>query len=207
MTVPVLLRTRGKLPKGFVETARSVTPAEVTLTGSRSDLADLEFVQTVPLRLDELRDDFEGQVSLDLAALHLRGDGPRAVQVAFGVDEATAEHEFAGIQVAGGEAWAGHDVAPASAIVRLAGPVPVLDELRRRGLTVALTGDPADLAWGDEGEAVVAYAPGAAADGSPPAVRVVIDHPRAGDVELRSVEPLTYRVQWPEPAPEEPEGP
>jgi len=203
VTVPVLLRTRGKLPAGFVETARSVSPSEVTLTGSRTELKHLEFVQTVPLRLDDLEAAFSGAVSLDLAALHLSPGSPRAVQVEFGVQEASSEHEFAGIQVALGAGWEGYDVAPASCVVRLAGPVPVLDEMRRRGLTVMLDGDPAALVFPLEGEARVAYSPKDAS--TQPAVRVVMDHPRAAELQLRSVEPLTFTVR--RPAPVVPEAP
>lgn len=212
VTVPVLLRTRGKLPPGFVETSREVAPKEVTLTGSRTDLKNLEFVQTVPLRLDDLKADFSGSVSLDLAALHLGPGSPRSAQVKFGVQEASAEHEFAGIQVALGERWVGYDVAPASCVVRLSGPVPVLDELRKRGLTVRLDGDVSALVFPEGGGAArVAYAPADATER--PAVRVVMDHPRAGEIELRSVEPLTFTVRAPpepEPArapPEAPEAP
>ncbi len=196
VTLPVLLRSRGKLPPGFVETGRSVLPSEVTLSGSRTDLRDLEFVQTVPLRLDDLKENFSGSMSLDLTALHLVPNSPRGVQVDFEVEEASAEHEFAGIQVALGEGWAGYDVAPASCVVRLVGPVPVLAELRRRGLTVVLDGDVTALVFPALGDARVAYSPGSG--GELPAVRVLMDHPRADEIELRSVEPLTFTVTRPQ---------
>jgi hypothetical protein len=198
VTLPVLLRTRGKLPPGFVETRRSVLPLEVTLTGSMTDLKDLEFVQTVPLRLDDLKENFSGTVSLDLAALHLVTNSARGIQVNFDVEEARSEHEFAGIQVALGEEWAGYDIAPASCVVRLVGPVPVLDELRRRGLTVRLDGNVNALVFPENGDARVAYSPGNS--GELPAVRVLMDHPRAREIELRSVEPLTFIVTRPPPA-------
>ena len=66
-----------------------------------------------------------------------------------------------------------------------------------------LDGDVTTLVFPDSGEARVAYSPTESEDR--PAVRVVMDHPRAAEIELRSVEPLTFTVRPPPPprAPEE----
>lgn len=205
VTVPVLLRTRAALPTGFVETSREVLPVEVTLTGSKRDLSTLEFVQTVPLRLDNLKADFEGTVSLDLGQLHLIGESPRGVLVTFGVAEAQAEQEFSTLTLQTSEAWAGYDVTPTSCLVRLQGPVPVLEALRRGGLSVKLVGQPGLLVFPEAGEAIVVSSQSADPAG-PPAVRVVVDHPRAAEIDVVSVRPELFKVR-PPPAPPEPEQP
>jgi len=204
VTVPVLLRTRGTLPTGFVEVSRGVLPASATLTGSKRDLQSLEFVQTVPLRLDNLKAPFEGTVSLDLGQLHVLADAPRSVQVTFAVEEAQAEQEFSALSLETSEAWDGYDVTPTSCLVRLKGPVPVLEDLRRGGRAVRLGGTPDQLVFPPESAAVVIWSP-SADDGAPPAVRVVIDHPRAAEVELVSVRPEIFKVKAP-PEPPTPES-
>ncbi len=204
-TVPVLLRTVGRLPTGFVETKRELTPSEIVLVGSRTELARVEFVETVPLRLDALTDGFEGSLALDLAALHLLPESPRGVAVSFGVKEAMAEREFAEIPISLSSELEGMEIAPSACVLGLYGPVPVLEELARSGLAIEASGDPAALYFPDEGPATISYSAGPAAEGAPPAVRVRIDHPRASEVELRSVEPLGFRLTRP-PPPEPPPG-
>ena len=206
-TVPVLLRTLGRLPKGFVETKREVSPSEITLEGSRTELARVEFIETVPLRLDALTDGFEGSLGLDLASLHLLPESPRGVFVSFGVKEATAEREFPGIPISLGSGLAGMDIAPSSCVLRLAGPVPVLEDLAESGLGIQADGDPAALFFPEEGPATISYSAGPAGEAAAPAVRVRIDHARAAEIELRSVEPLGFRLTRIAPPPPPPEAP
>jgi hypothetical protein len=209
-SVPVLLRTVGRLPTGFVETKREVLPSEITLVGSRSELARVEFIETVPLRLDSLEEGFEGSLALDLASLHLLPESPRGVIVNFGVKEATSEREFAGLPITLGPGLAGMDIAPSSCVLRLEGPVPVLEDLAATGLSVEANGDPGSIFFPEEGPATISYSAEPPSEVASPAVRVVIDHPRKDEIELRSVEPLGFRLtriappEPPTPAPTPP---
>ena len=104
----------------------------------------------------------------------------------------------------------GMDIAPSNCVVRLEGPVPVLEDLSRSGLAIEADGDPAALFFPEEGPATISYSAGPVAEGGPPAVRVRIDHVRADEIELRSVEPLGFRltrIAPPEPPPEETPSP
>ena len=198
-SLPVLLRTVGRLPTGFVETKREVSPSEITLIGSKTELARVELVETLPLRLDSLEDGFEGSLGLDLAALHLLPESPRGVFVGFGVKEATAEREFPGIPITLGAGLAGMDIAPSSCVLRLEGPVPVLEDLAASGLGIEADGDPTALFFPEEGPASISYSAEPGGEGAGVAVRVRIDHPRAAEIQLRSVEPLGFRVTRIEP--------
>lgn len=210
-TVPVQLRTSGHLPTGFVEKGLEILPTEVKLVGSRSDLAGIEVVETMPLRLDRLTRDHDGTVALDVARLHLLPESPAQVRVRVSVEEASATREYAGIAVIPGAGLEGLEVVPSTCVITLEGPVPVLEALAGEGLRARADGDPGLLAFPDMGPALIRYTAEPLDAGAAPAVRVTIDHSRAAEVQLRSVDPLTFKVGrpgamgTPAPAPREPE--
>lgn len=199
-TLPVLLRTRGKLPSGFVEAARTLDPAEVTLIGAASELVDLEFVQTLPIRLESRSTSFEGDLGLDVGDLHLVAESPRVVRATLEVAEAMAEREYGVVPIA--VSISDLRVEPPACVVRLGGPVPVLDALRGGALRGDLAGDRGALKL-EDGQGSVGWVADDASDR--PALRIRIDHPRADELELLDVEPDTFTVFHVEPA--EPEGP
>ncbi len=209
--IPVRVQTRGRLPTGFVETSRQSSPANVTLTGSRRDLMDVEFIQTLPIDLDDVRGDFDEAADLDLGHLQLLPESPRSVQARLRVSEAHAEREFPGITIQVAEKFGDLSVTPSMAVLRLHGPVPVLESLGSDRVSVRLDGDVGQLVFPTEGPVLVGYSPSAVIAGARPAVRITIDHPRANEVELRGVEPLSFRVfrvesasiPSPPPAPEQ----
>jgi YbbR domain-containing protein len=202
-TVPVLLRTRGSLPAGFVETGRAVDPEEITLTGARSELLDLDVLQTVPLRLGKLRESYAGPLALDLSELHLTDDNPTSVHVDLGVEEAVAEREFGAVPVQLAEALQLQEavVSPGQSLVRLRGPVPVLETLsRERGVLAVVDGDVSALVW-TEDAAVVAFASDAGGPEAAPGVRVRIGHERASELEVLGIEPGSFELTRPPPEP------
>jgi len=198
--IPVRVQTRGRLPTGFVETSRQSSPANVTLTGSRRDLMSLDFIQTLPIDLDDVRGDFDEAADLDLGQLQLLPTSPRSVQARLRVSEAHAEREFPGIAIQVAEQFGDLNVTPSTAVLRLHGPVPVLESLGSERVAVHLDGDAAQLIFPDEGPVLVGYSPSAVIAGARPAVRISIDHPRANEIELRGVEPLSFRVSRKEAA-------
>ncbi len=207
-TLPVLLRTHGTLPPGFVETGREVVPGEVEMVGSKTELMDLEFVQTLPLRLGNSRSSYDGELGLDVASLHLTPEAPRNVRAQLGVEEAMAEQEMRSVPLRPGPGMEGLELAPETLRIRLHGPVPVLEELAISGLHAELQGDRTVLVLDEDGEGAVAYSPTPGGPDSPPAVRLVMQHERAAEVEVRSVDPLAYTVtRIAPPEPEQPDQP
>ena len=206
-TLPVLLRTRGKLPSGFVEASRGLEPPELTLIGAASELVDLEFVQTLPLRLGSRSTSFTGDLGLDVGDLHLVAESPRVVRATLEVAEAMAEREYGVVPIT--VSIDDLRVEPQACMIRLGGPVPVLEALRDGALRGEIVGDRARLKLTDGEDSVGWVAePG---PGKTPALHIRIDHPRAAELTLLSVEPDRFsviHVEPPEPEPEpEPPGP
>lgn len=208
-SVAVQLRVRGDLPTGFVETSRTVIPAEVTLAGARSELAELTSVPTTPLRLRDHAQGFDGDLALDTTGLHLLPDSATSVGVKLVVEEVMAEREFGAVPVsfsAGLAAVPGLSFEPEAVLLTLSGPVPVLDLLRGENLSVEM-GGPADalpavgetspIAWsaGDRGEETIRLV-------------VRIDHPRANRLTVLALAPrnITLGNAGPPQEEETPEG-
>ena len=207
-TLPVLLRTHGTLPPGFVETGREIVPGEVEMVGSKTELMDLEFVQTLPLRLNNSRGSYDGDLALDVSSLHLTPESPRNVRARLGVEEAMAEQEMRSVPLRPSEAMGEVVIEPRTLRVRLHGPIPVLEELALSGLRAELQGDPATLVLDEGGQGAVAFSSSPGGTDSTPAVRLIIQHERASEVEVRSVEPMAYTVTrtappTPQPSPAE----
>ncbi|MCO4768789.1 MAG: hypothetical protein KDA24_02080 [Deltaproteobacteria bacterium] len=188
--VPVQIRVRGSLPAGFVETERSVVPAEVALAGAKSELAELTSIQTTPLRLDRYAQGFDGDLALDTTGLHLLPESASSVSVKLVVEEVMAEREYGAVRVSlsrGLSARLGLLLEPTAALVTLKGPVPVLDLLRTENLTLELGGPVGKLpAVGEESS--VGWAPGARAEGEL-GLTLRIDHPRGERIEVVAVSP------------------
>ena len=189
-TVPVQLRVRGDLPAGFVETSRSVQPAEVVLAGSRRELAELTSIPTRPLRLDQYTQGYDGELALDTTGLHLLPESAANVRVKVVVEEVIAEREYGAVPVAlsrGLAARLGLSLEPAAVLVTLRGPVPVLDSLRSENLGLEVGGPSAVLPGVGQGVSV-GWAPGARSEDEL-GVTVRIDHPRTERLEVVEVEP------------------
>jgi hypothetical protein len=200
-TLPVLMRTRGKLPAGFVEASRSLDPPEVTLIGAASELADLEFVQTLPIALGSRETSFQGELGLDVGDLHLTVDSPRVVSATLEVAEAVAERELGVVPLTVALPYLRAE--PQACLVRLSGPVPILDALREGALQAEMVGDPTRLKLSSEGEGSVPWSQ-KADEASRPGVRIRIDHPRGAELTVLGVEPPNFAVFRVEPPPESP---
>lgn len=199
-TVAVQLRVRGDLPAGFVETSRSVVPAEVVLAGARSELKDLASISTTPLRLKNHPQGFDGDLALDTTGLHLLPDSATSVGVRLVVEEVFADREFGVVPVGfakGLSARAGLVLEPTAALITLRGPVPVLDRLRSENLRLEVGGPAGSLPVALE-EVSLRWRPGPRPEGDLGVV-VRIDHPRAERIEVVSVAPqdITLRNEGP----------
>jgi hypothetical protein len=205
-TVPVQLRTRGELPPGFVETGRELLPNEVVLSGAHLDLAELDMVRTVPLDLRKASAGVDAEIALDLTGLHLLPESADSVRLRMQVEEVIAEREYGDVALRfAGELEGRTDLAltPASAVVHLEGPVPLLDALRGDALLLELSGpaeslpeagaEPAEVPWVEGGEDL--------------GVRLRIDHPRSDRLKILKLAPNRFGVAVipPEPEPEPPE--
>lgn len=192
-TLPVELVTRGELPIGWREQRRSVRPDSVTVIGARKELATLEALRTRPLNLADRRGTWKGRLPLDLAGLHLGAGGPTEVEVELELTELSGRRSVELTL----SAPSLPPLEPPRVTVELSGPVPVLESLASAGLSWT----PIDAA----GEVPDRWALVRPEDEEPgvPALRLAVDHPRAGEVRIRSIEPLWARFRAPDP-PEEP---
>ena len=205
-SVPVQLRTRGELPAGFVETDREILPQEVTLVGARSDLAELELIRTAPVDLAKASTGLDTEVPLDVSGLHLLPESPTSVRLRMRVEEVIAAREYGDVRVRWTGELAGRGdltLNPAGAVLRIEGPVPLLDTLHSDALALELSGpvaslpepgaDPVTLSWLETAEGDLG-------------VRAVIDHPRADRLTILSVAPARFALSVKEPPPEPPDG-
>lgn len=203
-TVPVQLRVRGELPAGFIETERSVEPSEVVLVGARSQLSELSMIPTTPLRLGNRTKGFDGELTLDTTGLRLLPESAQSVSVRLVVEEVIADREFGAVTAGLSTALAarpGLVLTPKAAVVRLRGPVPVLDRLRSESLSLEV-GGPIEALPADGEAAPVAWSAGARPEGTL-GVALRIDHPRAERLEVLEVGPTEFLLRN-DGAPEEP---
>ena len=195
VTVPVKIRRRGKLGQGLKEVRSRVNPEKITLVGSRKDLANVEMVETIALRMADL--DASGYLDplpLDLTGLHLLPESPTEVRVSVEVELELEERQFDNLDVTLGEGMQSFRLSPARCRVKVQGPPSLVEELGVRDLRAVLSGDPTglDFSTSERFPVMVRSKPGGGDD--LPAVRVFIDHPRADELEL-VVEPQSFIVE------------
>ena len=203
-TFPVQLRTRGELPTGFVQTEVSLGPDRVRIVGARSELAELEQIRTLPFNLNGRKEDFDGEIGLDLSRLHVLPETARAVNLTYKLQEAVAPRSFGEVAIEVDESLAGVLIEPGSCAVRVEGPVPVLDAVSRRGLEVRLVGSLSPDAWDESGAQWVTWSTEAPQSGA--ALHVQVVHPRASEVKVLGVDPGRFKITAPPPAPPPEEG-
>ena len=194
-TVPVQIRTRGTLPAGFVETGREVLPREVTLVGARADLSNLESVRTRPVDLAKAAAGVDADIGLDVSGLHLLAESPTSVRLRMQVEEVIAEREFGDVRLRlGGELADRTDLVltPESGLVRLEGPVPLLDALHSKTLRLEIGGPAAALPEPGADAVQVPRTEDSEAEGL--AVRLNVEHPRSDRLRVVSVTPDTFAV-------------
>ena len=194
VTVPVRIRRRGALRDGFRELRSRVNPEEVRLVGSKTDLAKLDFVETVALRMGELDESgYLDALALDLGGLHLLPESPVEVRVSIEVERELQERQFDGLEIAVDNGFSGLRVNPSRCSVRIQGPPDLVSSLSVRDLRASLSGNPALLELAAGGRAPVMALLGKGT-GETPAVRVWLEHPRADELRL-SVEPQSFVVR------------
>ena len=194
VTVPVQIRRRGELRQGFREVRSRVNPDKVTLIGSRKDLANVELVETVALRMGELDEDgYLDALPLELAGLHLLPESPREVRVSVEVELKLEERQFDNIEIALSTAMEAFRVSPSRVRVKVQGPPQLVEELGVRNIVAGLSGLPERLDFSTGDRAPVMALVENDDDADVPAVRVRVDHPRAADLRV-VVEPLSFVV-------------
>lgn len=195
ITVPVRIRKVGELPQGLTEVGSRVKPEEVTLVGSRKDLANVDHVDTVALRMSEMDDSgYLGGLELDLEALHLLPESTREVTVTIEVKLKLEELKFDKIPVEVDPKMEGMTVSPARCRIRVKGPSEVVEKLSPSDLRAAFQGSP-DLLDFSTADRVPVMAVKATGTGSEqPAVYLYVDHPRAAELSLEA-EPQSFVVE------------
>jgi diadenylate cyclase len=155
--VGVRVATEGELPAGYRLSGLSVTPSEVTLIGSRDQLAQLEAaVSTFPVNVSGAVDDLRIQAALALPlgieALNSIGEPVRSVLVHLEVEPRLGDGVWQRTVEIQGDQAGSFIISPGQVDVFLNGPIPTLDEIdaNPRLLQVVLdAADLADLAPGD----------------------------------------------------------
>jgi len=197
VTVPVRIRRRGKLRQGFREVRSRVNPEEVTLIGSRKDLAHIEVVDTVALRMGELdQNGYLDPLALDLGGLHLLPESPLEVRVSIEVELKLEERQFDNIEIGVAAGLEGYRLTPQRCRIKVQGPPQLVEQLSARDVRAVLSGRPDrfDFSTGDRAPVMALLETGTEIE--VPAVRVVVDHPRASELRL-VVEPQSFVVERP----------
>ena len=195
VTLPVRLRRAGALAPGLREGTSRVNPERVTLVGSRRELSRLEYVETAPLRLNELNETgYLDELALELGGLHLLPESPREVSVVVEVEkDVDGERRIKGLPIRTSTQMAGFELVPVRYAARLRGPPEVLREIGEADLKGEFGGNSArlDIVTGER--ATVSVLTGGVGDPDRPAVRVTLNHPRSSEVRI-DVEPAEFRV-------------
>jgi len=195
VTVPVRIRRRGKLREGFREVRSRVNPEEVTLVGSRRDLAQVEIVDTVALRMGDLdQSGYLDPLALDLGTLHLLPESPLEVRVSIEVELKLEERQFDNVEIGLGTAMVGYRLVPQRFRVKVQGPPQLVEELSVGDVSALLSGhsDRLDFSAGDRAPVMALIGEGT--EPEVPAVRVKINHPRSAELRL-VVEPQSFVVE------------
>ena len=145
----------------------------------------------------------DAEIPLDLSGLHLLPESPDSVRLRMQVEEVIAEREYGDVPLRfGGELAGRRDLAltPASAVVHLEGPVPLLDALRGEALVLELSGPVASLPEVGAAPTEVPWVEG----GEDLGVRLRIDHPRSDRLKVLKLAPNRFGVAIipPKPKPE-----
>jgi hypothetical protein len=195
VTVPVRIRRRGKLREGFREVRSRVNPEEVTLVGSRRDLAQIEIVDTVALRMGELdQTGYLDPLALDLGSLHLLPESPLEVRVSIEVELKLEERQFDNVEIALATGMEAYRLVPQRCRVKVQGPPQLVEELSVRNVSALLSGRPDRLDFSAGDRAPVMALIGEGTEPGVPAVRVKINHPRSAELRL-VVEPQSFVVE------------
>jgi len=195
VTVPVRIRRRGQLREGFREVRSRVNPEKVTLVGSRRDLAQVEVIDTVALRMSDLDESgYLDPLPLDLSDLHLLPESPLEVGVSIEVELKIEERQFDNLEIQIGKGMVAHRLVPNRCRVKVQGPPQLVEELSASDVNVVLDGqaDRLEFSAGNRAPVMVLTAPGG--ELSMPAVRVKIDHPKAAELRI-VVEPQSFVVE------------
>ncbi|MDX1686852.1 MAG: diadenylate cyclase CdaA [Candidatus Promineifilaceae bacterium] len=157
--VGVQVQLSGELPEGYHLRQVSVSPLRVTLLGEAEDVSGVgSAIQTLPLDISSVSDDFRIQVPLDLPpgveALNNSGETVRSVLVELDVEPRIGVRTFSRDVEVLGSAGLSLNIDPPSVDVRLRGPVPLLNEVESAPELLRVIVDAADLANLDSGETV-----------------------------------------------------
>ncbi|HCP46572.1 MAG TPA: hypothetical protein DIU15_11040 [Deltaproteobacteria bacterium] len=191
-TLPVEIRTRGELPEGYAETARSTQPTNVEIRGGQSKLKDIDVLYTEAVRLNQRTADFETELALDMSNLDIHPSSPSTVIGAMRIQEVPGRRGLDTLPIQLPEEAAGLELSPADCSVSLEGPLPVLLDLGPAAVTAHLRASAQALGAMGPTTTVPWLLDGDPAEG--PHLQIIIEHPRADDVKVASVDPSTYTL-------------
>jgi len=125
--VQVQPRLEGKLPEGLEVKTVQVRPPLITVTGPASELADLKFLNTLPIDLGQLTESAAVPTDVDFKNLHLslKEQVPILAEITIGSKEAS--RTFSGVPVTAGPRPA--RLTPAQVAVTVQGPAAALKDL------------------------------------------------------------------------------
>jgi YbbR domain-containing protein len=86
--VSVVAQIVGRPPEGYMLLGASVEPPYVKIKGGETELKELEFARTLPIKVNDLRKEARFKTGLELEGLHVRDVTPREVEVRVRVSKA-----------------------------------------------------------------------------------------------------------------------
>jgi YbbR domain-containing protein len=139
--VVVRVQPVGKIANGYRLTNIVVSPPAVTVFSTDPQLVnDLPgYIETAPLNLEDVKDDFDTRLALNLpAGISVVGDPTVLVQVGVATIEGSITITFNRVEVIGLAEGLEGKVSPETVDVILSGPLPILDTLRADNLRVTV---------------------------------------------------------------------
>ncbi len=143
-TVPIRVRTVGKLPDGYKLGQISFTPRKVEVSGPRQEVARTEFVATEPVDVTNRTDTFTEDVRLRYESPMLRDALEGPVRVTVPIRTIEIEKTFEDIEVTAVNTTMRAEIVPSTVSVTLRGPREVIERFTPKQLLATLNMDSAE---------------------------------------------------------------
>jgi YbbR domain-containing protein len=127
-TLPVKPILENKPPEGYEVISAQIRPVQVTVKGPYSELAELNFIPTLPIDLSHLKEHTITATDLDFKNLHLALKEPVPILADIRIGVKTLTRTFSGVTVLADPQPA--KVTPAQVTLTIKGPWPQVQELK-----------------------------------------------------------------------------